>query len=142
MLIFIIICLIKNILKNILRSWGAAAAVALRRFAPPPPRPAPSPPAPPAPILYKCGPAETKIQISAASSEEDKQFSEMYFVTGQFYQQPTKGILNTVSALRGGQGQEEKGKQQPSLLELHIADMNEKKAKVENEKKKKNGKSE
>ena len=68
----------------------------------------------------------------------------MHFVTGQFYQQPTKGILNTVSALRGGQGKEEKGKQQPSLLELHITDMNQKRAMAmeENEKKKKNGKSE
>ena len=127
-----------------LQSWGTAAALraALRRSAPPPARPAPSPPAPPVPVLYKCGPAETKIQTSAESSEEDKQSSEMYFVTGQFYQQPTKGILSTVSALRGGQGKEETGKQQPSLLELHIADMSEKKAKVENEKKKKNGKNE
>ena len=123
-----------------LQSWGTAAALraALRHQLS---RPL-SPPAPPVPVLYKCGPAETKIQTSAESSEEDKQSSEMYFVTGQFYQQPTKGILSTVSALRGGQGKEETGKQQPSLLELHIADMSEKKAKVENEKKKKNGKNE
>ena len=117
-----------------LQSWGTAAALraALRHQLS---RPL-SPPAPPVPVLYKCGPAETKIQTSAESSEEDKQSSEMYFVTGQFYQQPTKGIFSTVSALRGGQGKEETGKQQPSLLELHIADMSEKKAKVENEKKK------
>ena len=51
----------------------------------------------------------------------------MYFITEQFYQLPTEGLFSVLSTAIFGQNdttKKEETRRQPRLLELHIAQLN------------------